>query len=169
MRVIIAGSRTINEKDVREALHRCPWVGFISAVVSGTARGADEFGENWAREHSININKFPADWEKFGKRAGPLRNKEMAENAEGLIAVWDGQSRGTFSMIDLAKKRGLRISVLRTDIRQMEEYPPSGELVAIWESAEEKAAIKEYCSGLPRAEAEREAGAEILKRAQNNI
>lgn len=167
MRIIIAGSRTVSETDVRRALQRCAWAGFASAVVSGTARGADQYGENWAEENQIEIHRFPAEWEKYGKRAGPVRNKVMSENAEGLIAVWDGESRGTHSMIDLATKRGLRIAVLRTDTNTMEEYPPTGDLAGIWEAAEERAAIMEHDASMPRLQAEREAGAEVLRSRQH--
>ncbi|MGE4403696.1 MAG: SLOG family protein [Desulfobulbus sp.] len=162
MRIIIAGSRTVSEMDVRMALQRCFWTGFVTAVVSGTATGADQYGEAWAEENQIDVCRFPAEWEKYGKRAGPMRNKVMSENAEGLIAVWDGQSRGTYSMIDLARKRGLRITILRTDTNTMEEYPPAGELAKIWEIAEERAAIKEHDGGMSRLQAEREAAAEVL-------
>lgn len=165
MRIIIAGSRTVTENDVRRALQLCPWVGFVSAVVSGTAKGADQFGENWAKENGIEILYFPADWKKYGKRAGPLRNQVMAENAEGLIAVWDGKSRGTNSMISLAKKQGLRISVFRTDTKTMEEHPATGGLENIWETVEEKASIKEHEAGMSRLQAEREAGKEVWTRS----
>lgn len=163
MRIIIAGSRTVTENDVRNALARCSWAGFISIVVSGTAKGADKFGEMWAEENHIKVHHFPAEWDKHGRRAGPLRNKVMAENAEGLIAVWDGQSRGTLSMIDLALKYGLRIAVLRTDTDTIEEYLPSGDLASMWELVEERAAIMEHDAGMSFMQARREAGVEILR------
>lgn len=165
MRIIIAGSRSVSEKDVRRAIQHCPWIGFISAVVSGTAKGADEFGEYWAKENQIEVHRFPADWKKFGKRAGPMRNKVMSENAEGLIAVWDGKSRGTHSMIDFAKERGLRISVFRIDTGTTEEHPPTGIIENLWETVEEKAAIKEHEAGISKLQAEREAGKDILRKS----
>jgi len=158
MRVIIAGSRTVTEEQVRAALEGCSWIGFVSAVVSGTAKGADEFGETWAHEYGIQVIRYPAEWKKYGKRAGPLRNKVMADNAEGLVAVWDGTSRGTHSMISLASERGLRISILRTDLGRIEELSPKGLLENLWEWAEEKAGILEYDARLSRAQAERDAG-----------
>lgn len=163
MRVIIAGSRSVTEAEVRMALQRCSWIGFASAVVSGTARGADTFGENWANEQQIEIHRYPADWAQYGKRAGPLRNKVMADNAEGLVAVWDGQSRGTHSMIELAQKQGLRVAILRTDSRSFEEITAMGVLAGIWEYAEERAAILEYEAGLSRKQAERQAGTVALQ------
>ena len=58
---------------------------------------------------------FPADWDKYGKRAGYLRNVQMAEYADALLAFWDGESRGTKNMIDEALSRGLKVGVKRYD------------------------------------------------------
>lgn len=158
MRIIIAGSRTVTEDQVRDAIEYCSWIGFVSCIVSGGAKGADQAGEKWAKEKGLDIKLFPADWEQFGKRAGPMRNKQMAENAEGLIAVWDGKSRGTASMIELARGAGLRIFIYRSDINGVKEIPPTNRPWSLWEDAEERAAMIEYSAGLPRERAERDAG-----------
>lgn len=162
MRVIIAGSRDTTRQDVFDALDTCPWVGFISAVVSGTARGVDTFGEEWAKQRDIDVITYPAEWKKYGKRAGPIRNETMARNAEGLVAVWDGKSRGTASMVELAKRRGLRIDLFRTDLRKATEIAPCEDVANLWDHAEERAGFKEFAAGLDRFSAEREAGAETL-------
>lgn len=83
-----------------------------TVVLSGDARGVDRMGEMWARLNFVRVERYPAQWEVYGKRAGPIRNAEMASNADALIAVWDGSSRGTAHMIDTAKKKGLRVYVL---------------------------------------------------------
>ena len=75
--------------------------------MSGTARGVDRFGEQWAIENNVAIKRFPADWDTHGKRAGYLRNIQMDDYADALIAVWDGESRGTKHMIEEAKRKGL--------------------------------------------------------------
>ncbi|MEO6324896.1 MAG: SLOG family protein, partial [Thermoanaerobaculia bacterium] len=126
MRVIIAGSRSATTQDVRKALDTCAWIDLVTSVVSGTAAGADQAGERWAEERGLPVTRFPAEWEKFGKRAGPLRNKQMAENAEALIAVWDGASRGTSSMIELARERGLRVHVHLLDGAKRADVAPNG-------------------------------------------
>lgn len=149
--------------EVRAALLACTWIGFVSAVVSGTARGADTFGERWAEENNIDITRFPSNWDKYGSRAGPIRNQVMAKNAEGLVAVWDGNSRGTRSMIQLAEKHGLRIMIFRTDTKTVDEKLPSGVIADIWEYAEERAALKEYEAGMLRRDAEREAATDSLR------
>lgn len=85
-------------------------------IVSGCCRGADALGERYAREHGIPVVRFPADWQAYGKAAGPIRNRKMAEYAsegEGiLVAFWDGKSRGTASMIRLAEKYELQIKTI---------------------------------------------------------
>jgi hypothetical protein len=64
----------------------------------------DQIGEDWAREHNIPVKQFLAQWNIHGKSAGPIRNKEMAEYADALIAFWDGQSKGTKNMIEQMDK-----------------------------------------------------------------
>ncbi len=112
MRTIIAGSRTATSyNDLLAAINVIPWK--PTEIISGAARGADMLGERWARENSIPLRRMPANWEKHGKRAGYLRNSEMAEKADALLALWDGKSRGTAHMIDIATRNGLVVSVWR--------------------------------------------------------
>lgn len=108
MKTIIAGSRTINDpKLVHQAVKDCNWD--ITEVVCGGAKGIDSLGAEWAKANNIPIKLFPADWNTFGKRAGIIRNLEMACYADALIAIWDGHSRGTLHMITAAKQYKLRI------------------------------------------------------------
>lgn len=114
MKTIIAGSRNCTEiAELLIALSRCGWQ--PTTVVSGTARGADKLGERWAAAHGLLIEQFPADWDAHGKAAGYRRNEQMADHAEALIALWDGKSRGTKHMIDIAKRNGLRVYVHLVD------------------------------------------------------
>ena len=82
------------------------------AIVSGHARGADKLGEQYARENNHYCLVMPADWNKYGKRAGYLRNAEMAKTADALIAFWDGESRGTHHMINLALESNLKTTII---------------------------------------------------------
>jgi type III secretion system FlhB-like substrate exporter len=110
MKTIIAGSRAGPKySDLIEAIKSCGWS--PSVIVSGTAKGADQLGESWAENNGVPIERYPADWNKFGRAAGPIRNKQMAQNAEALIALWDGKSSGTKNMIELAKTYGLKVYV----------------------------------------------------------
>lgn len=109
-KVIIAGSRNIDSVDVvAEAIEKSGF--YIDEVVSGTARGVDRLGESFANHYEIPIKRFPADWEKYGKQAGFIRNLKMAKYATHLIAVWDGTSNGTNHMITVAEKNNLIIFV----------------------------------------------------------
>ena len=110
MRTIIAGSREgFALKDIYAAIAECSWSPTV--VISGTARGVDTLGERWANENGIPVEKYPADWNTHGKSAGYKRNQLMAEKAEALIALWDGTSKGTGHMLEIARRAGLKIFV----------------------------------------------------------
>lgn len=110
MRTIIAGSRSIT--DYRAVCDAVTESGFdVTTVVSGTAHGVDQIGERWAGKHGVQVDRFPAQWDRDGKSAGYKRNVVMAILSDALIALWDGKSRGTKHMIEEAKRRGLRVFV----------------------------------------------------------
>lgn len=112
MKVIIAGSRDgFVAKNVFEAVDESPFVGKITEVVSGTARGVDKDGEYYAACHGLPIKRFPANWEEHGKWAGFKRNRDMAFYADALVAVWDGKSKGTKHMIDTMRSMGKPVYV----------------------------------------------------------
>lgn len=112
-RVIVAGGRDFDDYDyLKSSLdHLLQNVEAQIVIVSGTAHGADILGEKYAQEKGYEIRRFPADWDSFGKSAGYIRNEQMAQNADALVAFWDGQSRGTKHMIDLAHKYRLLVRV----------------------------------------------------------
>ena len=115
MKVVIAGSRDIIDYDV--VCQAIKESGFdISLVISGGARGTDRLGERWARENKIPCEVMTADWDRGGKSAGLRRNKEMAETGDALIAVWDGKSRGTEHMINMAKLMKLQVYVKKVSV-----------------------------------------------------
>jgi len=112
MKTIIAGGRTLVDPSLVEgAMATCPWT--PTEIVSGGASGVDGLGEAWATSNNIPIQRFPAQWKKHGRAAGPIRNREMAEYAEALVAIWDGKSKGTKSMIGEARKRDLVVHIHR--------------------------------------------------------
>ena len=127
LRIIIAGSRDFNDyellkKSAIEIITKKTMLPDLTRIISGGARGADTLGERFANEMGLEISRFIPDWDGLGKRAGYVRNAEMAkfavedDNDGMLIAFWDGQSRGTKSMIDLAKRKGLQVAVVRYDL-----------------------------------------------------
>lgn len=99
MKVIIAGSRHMPFSMfplIQQAVDKS---GFnVTEVVCGMAKGADQLGGKWAYQNGIPVKKFPADWDKHGKAAGPIRNAEMGQYADAaIIFIWDG-SRGSADM-----------------------------------------------------------------------
>lgn len=115
MKVVIAGGRDFTNYILLKAklLHyfRDYNLGEIE-IVSGCARGADSLGERFAKEHGCKIKRFLPDWELFGKSAGFIRNAEMAKYADACVCFWDGKSKGTKHMINLAEKEGLKLRVV---------------------------------------------------------
>lgn len=127
MKTIIAGSRVIVDNKynnkfkglapdhyyqlVCEAIEASGWA--LTTVVSGTANGVDQLGEKWAKEHSVAVEKHPADWKRYNKAAGYKRNEEMAQCSEALIAIMPkgNPTKGTAHMINLAKKYDLKVFV----------------------------------------------------------
>lgn len=81
-------------------------------IVSGGCYGADLLGEQFAKEFKLNVQRFPAEFDKYGKAAGPIRNKQMAEYADAAIVFWDAESRGSLNMIQLMRKMGKKVVVI---------------------------------------------------------
>lgn len=110
MNVIIAGSRTYEDYDVLLDCIEQANIN-ITKVISGGASGVDKLGERYAQENNKMLEVHLAQWNKHGKAAGPIRNRQMAAVADGLIALWDGKSPGTKNMIDEANKKNLVVYV----------------------------------------------------------
>jgi hypothetical protein len=105
MKTIIAGGRDFN--DYHCLVTKCDNILSLkpaTEIISGGASGADSLGERYARERNIKITRFIPNWDKHGKKAGFLRNTEMANYADALIAFWNGKSKGTFHMISEMKR-----------------------------------------------------------------
>lgn len=117
MRVIVAGGREFNDYQLlKESLD----IIFSNlnkeelVIISGTARGADQLGERYAMGNKIKLERFPADWNRFGKAAGSIRNRQMATEgkADAVVIFWDGKSTGTKNMLDIAKELDLQYRVI---------------------------------------------------------
>lgn len=117
MKVIIAGSRKgippkLGLDLVRAAVFVAKEMGWdITEVVCGKAPGIDTYGEVWAAAHGVPVKPFPADWGQFGKRAGFMRNEQMGEYGEALIAITNG-SPGTAHMIRTARAKKMPVIVI---------------------------------------------------------
>lgn len=114
-KLIVAGSRTFNDYALlKEKMNALLGGRKPDAIVCGEAKGADLLGRKYAEENNIEIDSYPAQWDKYGKQAGYIRNEQMAENANALLAFWDGESAGTKHMIETAKRKGLQVRVIKT-------------------------------------------------------
>lgn len=103
-RLIIAGSRSFNNYDLlAKTFEELDFGDYEVSIISGMARGADMLGYQFALANDVKLYEFPADWARYGKRAGIIRNQEMGRFADGLLAFWDGESAGTKHMIDYMK------------------------------------------------------------------
>jgi hypothetical protein len=112
MKVIVAGSRNIFKEILGKERLIIEESGFeITELVCGMCQGVDLVFFNWANESDIIIKEFPANWNLYGKSAGPIRNKEMAQYANCLIAIWDGVSKGTKNMINEMKKLNKKVYI----------------------------------------------------------
>lgn len=114
MKLAVVGSRSFNDyellKTKLDAIHNT--VKPITLIISGGANGADSLAERWAKENAISTKIFFPDWNKYGKKAGYLRNIEIVKNADVVIAFWDGQSKGTLHSINLAKQLNKPLKVV---------------------------------------------------------
>lgn len=119
IRLIIAGGRDFEDYDFlkKEVSLFISGLGDLSdiEIVSGGAKGVDAMGERFASETGLETTVFPADWATFGRAAGPKRNREMADYSTHLLSFWNGRSKGTKSMISLAKKKNLIVHVVDTN------------------------------------------------------
>ena len=111
MKVLICGSRYFQN---RTLLDKTLSQFDITEVIEGEAAGADILARLWAQEHNIPVQKFPAEWDKYGRFAGPIRNKQMLTEGKPdfVIAFLHPESRGTKNMIDQATKAGLKVHIV---------------------------------------------------------
>ena len=115
MRVLVCGSRNwASHRAIYDALMKLHVEKKILYVIEGEARGADTIARVSAENLGIPVLRFPADWNKHGKAAGFIRNQQMLDEGKPdlVLAFWDGLSRGTKNMIELAKKAGVPVEII---------------------------------------------------------
>ncbi|MBC8306892.1 MAG: DUF2493 domain-containing protein [Pelagibacterales bacterium] len=115
MKVAIIGSRGFDDYNLVEAtMEEFHSTNFqTTTLVSGGAKGADRLGEKWANNHNIPTKIFLAEWDKYGRAAGFIRNKDIIANADYVIAFWDGESKGTKHSLDLCEKNGILYTIIK--------------------------------------------------------
>jgi len=111
MKIAIIGSRGFNDYDKLKANLEF-YIDKATLLISGGAKGADSLGERWAKENEIPTQIFYPDWDKHGKSAGYIRNKDIVANADLIIAFWDGVSKGTKHSIDIALESNKKLLVI---------------------------------------------------------
>ena len=115
MNIAIVGSRWYAEYDtIKEYILSKIDIKEVECVISGGANGVDRMAEKFAKEFKIKTKIFLPDWNKHGKAAGPIRNKDIVENSDIVFAFWDGQSRGTKKSIELAEKIGKKLYIYKS-------------------------------------------------------
>jgi len=111
MKLAVTGSRNFkNYKVMKKVLMKYK----IEEIVSGGAKGADTLAERFADEHKIKKVIFKPDYAKYGKKAPLMRNKEIVDYSDKVIAFWDGKSRGTKYTIDYARKNRKKVNVIQS-------------------------------------------------------
>ncbi len=115
LNIAICGCREYNDKNVFiKFVDNCLAEinkGHKVIILSGHCSGVDAMAEDYAKSNGYEIQLYPAEWARYGKGAGPKRNLQMANDADAVIAFWDGHSRGTKNMIDTAEKLNKRVYV----------------------------------------------------------
>jgi len=117
LKIVVAGCRYYNDyhesanklDDIITAIPKDEKITFIS----GKCRGADRIGEEYARKNGYEIEYFSADWKRYGRAAGPIRNKEMVKSADLIVCFWDEESRGTKSLIEICRKLNKKTVIIR--------------------------------------------------------
>lgn len=115
MKLAIIGSRDLKYKDYSDMFEALKLIEF-DEVVSGGAKGADSLAEIYASDIGLKLTVFPADWEKHGKAAGPIRNAQIAEYADRCFAFVNKpleQSKGTLNCVNQFKKLGKTVTVFQ--------------------------------------------------------
>lgn len=123
IRIIVAGTRTFSDYEllknklddfVSKLKQKYPDKQVV--IITGSAKGADQLGNLYARNHHIPLKEFPADWNTYGRAAGPIRNQQMLDYAlyeiPALIVFWDGESRGTKNMMNIAKRHNVQTEIV---------------------------------------------------------
>ena len=104
MRLLIAGSREFADLElVKDYVKRLP---LDTILINGRARGVDNVARNQAMFQQLVVLDRPANWEKYGKSAGIIRNHEMVDEADEVVVFWNGKSNGTRDVIEYAKSKG---------------------------------------------------------------
>jgi len=111
MKIAVIGSRNFNNYQLlKNTLDK--YKEKCELIISGGAKGADKLAEKYAEENGIETKIFKPNWKRYGKGAGLIRNRQIVENADLIIAFWDGKSKGTEFSVNYAKKSGKEVELI---------------------------------------------------------
>jgi phosphoribosylformylglycinamidine (FGAM) synthase-like amidotransferase family enzyme len=114
-RVLVCGGRDFNDLDMlNRALDDLRLMHYEIAIIQGGARGADHLASCWAKRNGIELHSYPADWNKHGKAAGPIRNQQMLDEGKPDMVIAFPGGRGTADMVARARKAGVRVHLITT-------------------------------------------------------
>jgi hypothetical protein len=112
MHIAVVGSRDFEDLDaVRKYVRELP---NDVIIISGGARGVDTAAIEEATRIGLACKIYPADWNQYGKKAGIIRNQQIVDVADEIVAFWDGHSRGTKNTIHQAQRAGKRVTIINT-------------------------------------------------------
>jgi hypothetical protein len=112
LKIGVVGSRNFNDYQLlKKTLDN--YLDMVFLIVSGGAKGADSLAERWANENSVKTLIFKPDWTQYGKSAGYIRNEKIVRESDLIIAFWDGISKGTNHTINITKKMGKKIIIIK--------------------------------------------------------
>lgn len=106
MKVAIVGTRTINRVNIED------YVCNDDEIVSGGARGVDSCAADFAKKNGLTLVEFLPDYERYGRAAPIIRNRQIVNYADRVVAFWDGRSKGTLFVINYAKKVGKECKII---------------------------------------------------------
>ena len=113
IKLIVAGSRKFQDEHVFDQYILAYLTEYEDVtIITGMAKGPDRMAYDYAMFHDVPVIEFPANWDLHGRSAGYIRNAEMLKSATHLLAFWDGVSKGTKNMIDIATKAGIHVTVI---------------------------------------------------------
>lgn len=112
MNLGITGSRSIDDASfVEDVLNHLYKIYFFNIINSGGAVGVDSLAENWARENQMAINQFLPDYKCYGKEAPLVRNRLIVDSSDRMLAIWDGESKGTAYTIRWAQSHNIPVDI----------------------------------------------------------
>ncbi len=112
MKIAIVGSRELGNISFAEELERHITLHSCDAIISGGAKGIDSLAAQYARQHELELIEFRPDYAKNGRGATFIRNREIVDNSDMVVAFWNGTSKGTKYTIDYANKKGVKTLII---------------------------------------------------------